>query len=116
MMRWRPIIVLFASGSVLISCVYNVENEGMVIDDLCDPAVSYSATIQPLIATNCMPCHGEDGGIPEAPNLTTYTAVQSRASLIKEVTQSRRMPQEGTLTDAEIAAIKCWVDAGAMDN
>jgi len=100
----------------LTSCEYNVENEGMLIDDTCEPAISYSATIQPLIANNCMPCHNGDGNIPQAPDLTTYSAVQSVAELVKEVTQSRSMPKDGTLTDAEIAAIKCWVDGGALDN
>ncbi|WP_273565824.1 c-type cytochrome [Maribacter halichondriae] len=115
MMRRRSIYMLVAA-TALSSCEYNVENEGMVIDDSCEPTISYTATIQPLIANNCMPCHNGDGNIPDAPDLTTYAAVQSRAELVKEVTQSRRMPKDGTLTDTEIAAIKCWVDGGALDN
>lgn len=117
MMRWRrPMYVWILAITALSSCEYNVENEGMVIDDACAPAVSYNATIQPLVANNCMPCHNGDGSIPQAPDLTTHAAIQSVAELVKEVTQSRRMPQDGTLTDAEIASIKCWVDAGALDN
>ncbi len=112
-----------AYGIVLIlvisftACEYNVENEEVImVDDSCDPAVLYSATIAPLIANNCMPCHNGDGSIPQAPNLTLYATVQSNAELIKEVTQSGRMPKDGTITDAQIAAIKCWVDNGALDN
>jgi hypothetical protein len=109
-------IVLILAIS-LTACEYNVENEDMIIiDDACDPAVLYSTTIAPLIANNCMPCHNGDGSIPQAPNLTIYSSVQSNAELIKEVTQSRRMPKNGTLTNAEIAAIKCWVDNDALDN
>ena len=63
-----------------------------------------------------MPCHNGDGSIPNAPNLTTYQGVESIAELVKDVTQSRRMPQDGTLTNAEIASIKCWVDNGALNN
>lgn len=116
MIRWRLIHAMLVAGTVLASCEYNVENEDRVIDSSCEPAISYSNTIQPLIANNCMPCHNGDGSIPQAPNLTTYATVQSISELITEVTQSRRMPKDGTITDAEIAAIKCWVDGGAIDN
>jgi len=35
---------------------------------------------------------------------------------MKARTQSRNMPKEGTLTQAEIDAIGCWVDDGALNN
>ena len=101
---------------LLVSCEYNVENETVIIDGLCENVVSYSATIRPLIDNQCMPCHNGDGNEPFAPDLTTYPLVLSIAGLIKDVTQSRRMPQEGSLTDSEIAAIKCWVDNGSLNN
>jgi len=100
---------------LFVSCEYNVENEDLIIDS-CDQAVSYIATIRPLIDNNCMPCHNGDGSIPQAPNLTALTGVQGIAGLIRDVTQSRRMPQNGTITDAEIEAIRCWVENGALDN
>lgn len=100
---------------LFVSCEYNVENEDLIIDS-CDPVVSYSATIRPLIDNNCMPCHNGDGSIPQAPDLTALAGVQSIAGLIRDVTQSRRMPKNGTITNAEIAAIKCWVENGALDN
>ncbi len=98
------------------SCEYNVENEEVPIDELCETTVSYSATIRPLIDNNCMPCHNGDGSEPLAPNLTTYDGVESIALLTKTVTQSRVMPRNGSLTEAQIAAIKCWVDQGALNN
>lgn len=97
------------------SCEYHVENEELQ-GELCNPTVSYSDVIRPLIDNNCMPCHNGDGSIPAAPNLTTYDGVESIAALVKEVTQSRRMPLDGTITDAEIEAIRCWVDNGALNN
>jgi hypothetical protein len=30
--------------------------------------------------------------------------------------ETRQMPQNGTLTDAEIKVISCWVGAGAENN
>ncbi|MCJ7467484.1 MAG: cytochrome c [Maribacter sp.] len=101
---------------VLYSCEYNVENETPLVDNLCENVVSYSVTIRPLIDGKCMPCHNGDGSEPFAPDLTTYPLVESIAGLIKDVTQSRRMPKVGSLSDSEIAAIKCWVDNGALNN
>lgn len=102
--------------TVMSSCEYNVENEAALVDVSCETVVSYSATIRPLINAKCMPCHNGDGNEPFAPDLTTYPLVEGIAGLIKEVTQSRRMPKEGSLAESEIMAIKCWVDNGALNN
>ena len=104
-----------AVAFVMSACEYHVENEDELIDP-CETAVSYSDTIRPLIDSNCMPCHNGDGNTPFAPNLTNYNLVQGIAGLIKDVTLSGRMPKEGSLTGAEIDAIECWVDNGALDN
>ena len=101
-------------GLLLLSCEYNVENDDIQTE--CDSPVSYNTTIRPLIDSNCMPCHNGNGNEPFAPDLTTYARVAGVAGLIKEVTQSRQMPKEGSLTNAQIAAIKCWVDEGALNN
>lgn len=109
---WTLLLIML----VLSSCEYNVENEEVFVDDLCITTVSYSATIRPLIDNNCMPCHNGDGNESLAPNLTTYEGVESVSLLVKALTQSRAMPKEGSITNAEIAAIKCWVDNGALNN
>lgn len=102
---------------IISSCEYNVANEEeQVVDGLCETEVSYSQIIRPLMNTNCMPCHNGDGNTPFAPDLTTYTFVENLDVLIKEVTQSRRMPKTGSLTDVEIQSIKCWVDNGSLNN
>lgn len=103
--------------SFLASCEYDYEKETLEMGgDECDGAVSYASTIRPLIDNNCMPCHNGDGKEPFAPDLRTYNAVNGIAGLIKEVTQSGRMPKDGTLSDEELNAIKCWVDQGALNN
>ncbi|MCG2462860.1 cytochrome c [Flavobacteriaceae bacterium F89] len=112
----RLLYINLILGTILMACEYNVENEDVKVDDQCEAEVSYSNTLSPLINVNCMPCHNGDGSYPLAPDLRTYGAVESLAGLIKEVTQSRRMPKNGNLTNAEISAIKCWVDQGAMNN
>jgi hypothetical protein len=108
--------IIVTLALILSSCEYNVENEDLLVIDPCEVEVSYSNTIRPLIDINCMPCHNGDGNTPFAPDLTNYNSVQGIAGLIKDVTQSGRMPKEGSLTEVEKDAIKCWVDNGALDN
>ncbi|MGB5665622.1 MAG: cytochrome c [Maribacter sp.] len=108
--------IIVTLALILSSCEYNVENEDLLVIDPCEAEVSYSNTIRPLIDTNCMPCHNGDGSEPFAPNLTTYALVQGIAGLIKDVTQSGRMPKEGSLGETEKNAIKCWVENGALNN
>lgn len=116
MIKSRQLWTLLLLVTALSSCEYNVENEEPFVDENCEITVSYSATIRPLIDGKCMPCHNGDGTEPLAPDLTTYDLVESISGVIKIVTQTGVMPKNGSLTDAEIAAIKCWVDQGALNN
>lgn len=104
-------IVLFAF--IIISC-NNTTN--------LPEYISYSDHIAPIIHKNCAPCHrpGEAGSF----SLLTYKDIQSRAKLIKFVTQTRYMPpwpadasyshfiNEKILNEPEIALIEKWVDNG----
>src|ERR671913_382716 len=85
-------------------------------------AVTFSGTIAPIVYENCVTCHRPGEAAPFS--LITYEDVQKRGALISEVTTSRYMPPwhavrgygeflgERGLTDAQIAAIKTWVDTG----
>ena|SRR5690554_3227885 len=79
----------------------------------CEPGISFVMDIQPIITTKCIMCH--DGSQP-IPDFRTYQVVKNNAAKVKELTASRVMPQTGSLTDAQIKLIGCWVDAGAPDN
>ena len=73
--------------------------------------------INTIIQTNCAipSCHGGSRN----PDLTTMANIQSRADRIQVRTGARSMPPSGSglsLTDAEIAAIACWVADGAPGN
>jgi len=97
------------------SCEYHVEKEDLQ-GGLCNPVVSYGTDIRPLIDNNWLPNHSGDRSFPPPPNLLTYEPVEGVISLIREVTQTRRMPLNGMITDAEIESIRCWVDNGALNN
>lgn len=77
--------------------------------------ISYTSSVASIIDSNCATsnCHVAGNGIPD---LSSFSNVQGNADKIKELTQNKSMPRNGSLTDAEIEAIACWVDDGALDN
>jgi len=80
-----------------------------------DTNTSYANDIEPIMLASCaIPgCHNGDNG---EGNWTNFSEVQDKAEEIKTRTQDGSMPQTGSITDAEIALIACWVDEGAKDN
>src|SRR5262245_48247866 len=88
-------------------------------------ALTYTQDIAPLIGDRCTTCHNPNGTAPFS--LTTYAEVKRHAAQIADVTRRRFMPPwkadpengpfvgQHPLTDAEIAAIRKWVDEGALE-
>jgi hypothetical protein len=76
--------------------------------------ISFSASIKPIIETNCAisGCHDGSGNI----DYNNFDNIKLNPSDIKSRTQSGDMPRNGTLTAAEIDMIACWVDDGALNN
>jgi hypothetical protein len=133
--------ILFLSLSLFIfSCENNVEEEMIVLDEITngnnngnngngnngngngngngnsnDPCadITFSAKVKPIIDSNCLQCHGNGGTFP---NLTSFSNISRNAGSIKSAVVSRRMPQGGSLSQADIDAIACWVDAGAKND
>ena len=107
-------------SSFLATCALAVS--ALVAQAQTTPQYTFSQDIAPLVYQHCTPCHrtGEVAPFP----LTSYAEVVSHAQTIKYVTGTRYMPpwkpdpryrhylDENTLTDAEIAKIAAWVDAG----
>ena len=84
--------------------------------------ITYYQHIEPIIRTNCAPCHQPQKAGPF--NLLTYEDVSKRGKFVAKVTQSRYMPpwhadpefrhfaNERVLSQNEIEMIKQWVEAG----
>ncbi len=84
--------------------------------------VTYFAHIEPIVRTNCAPCHQPGKAGPFS--LLTYEDVAKRAKFIAHVTQTRYMPpwhadpefrhfaNERVLTNEQIALIQKWVQTG----
>ncbi len=99
---------------IFASCLTNVEEPEVELEpvDLCAD-ITYSGNVKTIINSSCIQCHGSGGNFP---NLTTYSGVSSNATIVKNAVVSGRMPQGGSLTQEQIKAIECWVDAGAPNN
>ena len=101
-----------------------------------DATVTFSATIQPMFNARCVSCHS--ASVPQSGvNLSSYAATMaSRGSLYnalivvagnaeqsalydKLLSSPRfgsRMPQGGSLTSQQIANVRAWINAGALNN
>jgi hypothetical protein len=89
------------------------------------PDVTFSKDIVPILQRSCERCHRPGGGAPMT--LITYRDVRPWARSIKQRTMAGEMPpwfidknigiqrfkDDPSLSDAEIAVIGTWVDAGA---
>ena len=79
--------------------------------------ISFATEVKSIIDTNCAVsgCHVSGGAAPSS--FTSMANIQSSASEIKSRTQSGNMPKNGTkLPQAQLDAIACWVDDGALNN
>ena len=89
------------------------------------PATTFTRDIVPILQKSCQNCHRPGAIAPMS--LLTYQDVRPWARAIKQKVQAREMPpwyidrhigiqkfkDDPSLTDAEIATIAEWVDAGA---
>lgn len=83
--------------------------------------VTFSKTILPLLATNCLGCH-KTGSISGGVNLESYASVKiyvdnkRLSGAINNLTGYSAMPPIGKLTDCQLAVVKKWIDAGAKND
>jgi hypothetical protein len=76
--------------------------------------ISFSNSVKPIIETNCIKSGCHNGA--QFPNFAVFQNIKENAARIKEQVITRNMPEDGTLTQAEINSIVCWVDDGAPNN
>jgi hypothetical protein len=89
----------------------------------CDSTnVTYTATIKPIVSLKCQGCHSgstPQGGI----DLSTYAGVKAKVTdgrlfgAVNHLPGFSPMPKNGAkLSTCELAQIKKWIDAGALNN
>jgi hypothetical protein len=113
-MKLRIMIVIVSTIIVAtMGCEYS---KSEVMPDCATVPARFADDVFPLIQKNCASaCHNTLSTNKGGP-LTNYTEIKNKASLVKFMVETRQMPQVGSLTDAEIKTISCWVDAGAENN
>jgi hypothetical protein len=92
------------------------------------PKISFSRDIAPILAANCMQCHGKEPLLAHLDLRTRETALKgalhgaaiipgnaAESHLYRHLTGQEvpQMPLGGKLSDADIAMIKSWIDSGA---
>ena len=77
----------------------------------------FSADVNPIIQSNCATsgCHGSGSSNGPGP-LLTFDQIRNAAASIKSAVVSKSMPLGGTLSNAQIQSISCWVDNGTLNN
>ena len=113
-MKLRTVICIIMLASLWVAgCDYNKSD---VLPDCATVPARFAEDVLPLIHTKCATaCHNAFSTNAGGP-LTNYTQIKAKASLVKSMVETRKMPKVGSLTDAEIKVISCWVDAGAENN
>ena len=120
MPRLNRIVVLLLLLLPLIGCYYDKE-ELLYPNSFCDTTnVTWSGTIQPLVASRCATpgCH-----VPgdQSPDLSTYQAFKAQVDLGRIQARAIQgtpsfMPTSGKLPSCNIQQLQAWIDAGALNN
>lgn len=115
-LKFRKTFLLSVLVVLISSCLTNVDEEEILDPDSLDPCVNitFSMNVKKIIDSNCISCHSSAGG--QTPYLDTYNGVSANADEVKSEVVSKEMPIGGSLTNAEISAIVCWIDSGALNN
>ena len=90
----------------------------------------FAADIEPIFRDNCYGCHGEEQQFgqlrldsrsvatstgPSGPRITPHDPQASSVyQRVAGLGEGNRMPMGGQLSDAEVALIKSWIEAGAV--
>ena len=79
-------------------------------------SAKFAADVNPIIQNNCAigGCHGNGNNNGPGP-LVTFDQIKNAASQIKTSVVNKTMPRGSTLSNAQIQAISCWIDNGALN-
>ncbi|AWH84163.1 hypothetical protein HYN59_03115 [Flavobacterium album] len=115
----------YIAASLLIMGLYSCESntyEDLQDNQVIEGPVTYQQYIQPIIAANCLSCHGS-GGVSEFRPLGTYNelkdAVQNTNLLQRIQRQNGEpgvMPQTGRMPQDKINLILQWNADGLPEN
>ena len=121
---WDPLgrrLVLFATAILLAAtgCTYS-HGDPAPACDVAHETVTYKDVIAPIVASNCLRCHGSTVAATQGGsiNFSTYANLSSfpQASLLGSVRHEPNhpfMPQDGgKLSDCDIQRLEAWYALG----
>lgn len=105
------IFIAIVGAAIFASCESNTYSEIAVVA----AAPTYTANVQPVMASDCTSCHSTDGG--QEPFLETYDEVKSAVqnnNLLGEIAApaGQGMPESQRLSQNKIDAITNWAANG----
>jgi hypothetical protein len=109
----KKILLLF-SIFILSTHFYCTSKSVDSTSNTCDPAISFSKTIKPILDANCNMSGCHDNLVMTS--LKEFQTVHDAAAQIKSALVTGKMPKNRTITTAEKNAIYCWIDNGAKNN
>jgi mono/diheme cytochrome c family protein len=116
------VLVLVFSGT---GCYYDKEEELYPGTASCDTtaASTYATTVMPILSSNCYNCHAGAATLGAGIQLDTYNGLKAKVNdgkLLKAINHeagTSPMPKNGNkLSTCNIAKIRRWVNAGALNN
>lgn len=115
-------LIALALLTFFTGCYYDNEEDLYGGGPACDTAaVSYAASVAPVLQNNCVSCHS--GNFPSAGiRLDSYENVRTQAlngrlyGSVAQLPGYSPMPEGGKLSDCNVALIGAWVNQGASNN
>jgi predicted small secreted protein len=78
----------------------------------------FAADVQPIVTSLCATssnCHAS-GSTNSGGVFSNYAEVNAKKSNIRSQILSGAMPKSGTISQAQINSVICWIDSGAPNN
>ena len=106
--------LLFTSSLALLTFSCNKTEAFVPVCDGSSP--TYDADIASIIQQNCIQCHGSGSSNGNYSTFSGLSVVTADGKFEKEVLTDQTMPQTGSLSEAQLNKIKCWVENGYPEN
>ena len=110
----KQLFIIAISFSLSIISVQCSKKTDIKVALTCDPMISFSNTVKPILDRNCNTAGCHDDQVITA--LNTFQIVHDGAAQIRLSISTGKMPKNRTISDADKNAIFCWIDNGAKNN
>lgn len=111
-MKFKHLLFAKSIAFLTFSC-----NKTEAFISVCDgSSPTYDADVAAIISQKCLQCHGAGSSNGNYSTYSGLSAVTSSGKFEQEVLTDQTMPQTGSLSEAQLNQIKCWVENGFPEN